>query len=31
MLRQGEGGMEKVFLAVNGAGERVAIKVLPPR
>jgi serine/threonine protein kinase len=27
----GEGGMGKVFLAVNDRSERVAIKVLPPR
>src|SRR5262249_56890540 len=27
----GEGGMGKVYLAENQRGERVAIKVLPPR
>jgi eukaryotic-like serine/threonine-protein kinase len=27
----GEGGMGKVFLAINDRGEQVAIKVLPPR
>src|SRR5262245_28517567 len=27
----GEGGMGKVYLAENDQGERVAIKVLPPR
>ncbi|MHB1562340.1 MAG: protein kinase domain-containing protein, partial [Isosphaeraceae bacterium] len=32
LLRQlGEGGMGKVYLARNDRGDRVAVKVLPPR